>query len=54
VPGRPYTFGQLQRAQAAGDARVLLATRQPVVRLHLTERQAGLSQLLAAATRADS
>jgi hypothetical protein len=49
VPDRPYTFGELQRAQAAGDARVLLATRQPVVRLHLTDRRAGLAQLLAAA-----
>ncbi|MEQ7005291.1 glucose-6-phosphate isomerase [Actinopolymorpha sp. B17G11] len=48
VPDRPYTFGQLQRAQAAGDARVLIATRQPVVRLHLTDRRAGLAQLIAA------
>ena len=49
IPGRPFTFGRLQRAQAAGDAVVLTATGRPVVRLHLTDRQAGLAQLLAAA-----
>ena len=52
VPDRPYTFGQLQRAQAAGDARVLLTRGRPVVRLHLTDRRAGLAQLVAAAREA--
>ncbi|HZC26627.1 MAG TPA: glucose-6-phosphate isomerase [Actinopolymorphaceae bacterium] len=48
VPGRPYTFGTLQRAQAAGDATVLAGTGRPVVRLHLTDRPAGLGQVRAA------
>ncbi|GAB3417754.1 glucose-6-phosphate isomerase [Flindersiella endophytica] len=48
IPGRPFTFGQLQRAQAAGDAVVLAQTGQPVIRLHLTDRKAGIAQLLAA------
>lgn len=46
IPGRPFTFGQLQRAQAAGDAVVLAGTGRPVVRLHLTDRKAGLTQLI--------
>ncbi|MFI5838266.1 glucose-6-phosphate isomerase [Catenuloplanes sp. NPDC051500] len=47
VPGRPYTFGRLQAAQAAGD-RAALAAR-PVIRLHLTDRSAGINQLVTAA-----
>ncbi|WP_020573175.1 hypothetical protein [Actinopolymorpha alba] len=54
VPDRPYTFGQLQRAQAAGDARVLVKTGRPVVRLHLTDRPAGIRQLLESAGKANS
>jgi glucose-6-phosphate isomerase len=46
IPGRPYTFGILQAAQAAGDAAVLAGTGRPVLRLHLTDRAAGLGQLL--------
>jgi len=49
VPGRPYTFGRLQLAQALGDLRALTERGRPVVRLHLTDRAAGLRQLLAAA-----
>ncbi|HEY9474064.1 MAG TPA: glucose-6-phosphate isomerase [Mycobacteriales bacterium] len=48
VPGRPYTFGQLQAAQWAGDLQALAGRDRPVVRLHLTERSAGLGQLLEA------
>jgi glucose-6-phosphate isomerase len=48
VPGRPYTFASLQRAQAAGDATVLAAKGRPVLHLHLTDRGAGLAQLLKA------
>ncbi len=51
VPDRPYTFGQLLQAQAAGDARVLIDAGRPVVRLHLTDRRAGLAQLLEAARK---
>ena len=49
VPGRPYTFGRLQLAQALGDLRALTERGRPVVRLHLTDRAAGTRQLLAAA-----
>ncbi|HVF04217.1 MAG TPA: glucose-6-phosphate isomerase [Frankiaceae bacterium] len=47
VPGRPFTLGQLQLAQALGDGRVL-AERGPVVRLHLLDRAAGLAAVRAA------
>ncbi|MBX6356577.1 MAG: glucose-6-phosphate isomerase [Micromonosporaceae bacterium] len=46
VPGRPYTFGQLQAAQAAGDRQALAGRGRPVLRLHLTDRRAGMAQLL--------
>jgi glucose-6-phosphate isomerase len=46
IPDRPYTFGVLQAAQAAGDAAVLVAKGRPVLHLHLTDRAAGLGQLL--------
>lgn len=45
IPGRPFTFGQLIRAQAAGDAKVLADHRRPVLRFHLTDRRAGIAQL---------
>jgi glucose-6-phosphate isomerase len=48
VPGKPYTFGELQAAQAAGDRQALSERGRPVVRLHLTDRAAGISQLLEA------
>jgi glucose-6-phosphate isomerase len=48
VPGRPYTLGRLQRAQALGDLRALRQRDRPVVRVHLRARAAGLAQLLAA------
>ena len=46
VPGRPFTFGQLIAAQAAGDAQVLEEHGRPVLRLHLSDRAAGLEQLI--------
>ncbi len=49
VPGRPFTFGRLQMAQALGDQRALAERGRPVVRLHLTDRAAGVRQLLDAA-----
>ncbi len=48
VPGRPYTFGGLQAAQAAGDVQALGGRGRPVLRLHLTDRAAGIAQLVAA------
>ncbi|HEY7432166.1 MAG TPA: glucose-6-phosphate isomerase [Streptosporangiaceae bacterium] len=49
VPGRPFTLGRLQLAQALGDLGALRQRGRPAVRLHLRDRQAGLQQLLAAA-----
>jgi glucose-6-phosphate isomerase len=48
VPGRPYTLGKLQHAQALGDGQVLTEHGRPVLRLHLTDRAAGLAQLVRA------
>jgi glucose-6-phosphate isomerase len=43
IPGRPFTFGGFIRAQAVGDAAVLADHGRPVLRLHLTEHDAGLA-----------
>jgi glucose-6-phosphate isomerase len=37
IPGRPFTFGQLIAAQAAGDAAVLARLGRPVVTLTITD-----------------
>ncbi len=49
IPGRPYTFGQLIAAQAAGDAEVLVAHGRPVVTLTLKDPQADVLTLFEAA-----
>jgi len=49
VPGRDFTLGKLQLAQALGDLGALHQRGRPAVRLHLRDRAAGLSQLLDAA-----
>lgn len=46
VPDRPFTLAKLIAAQAAGDAQVLADHGMPVLRLHLQDRQAGLTQLI--------
>jgi glucose-6-phosphate isomerase len=46
IPDRPFTFGELIAAQAAGDAQVLADQNRPVLRLHLTDRVAGVARLL--------
>nr|WP_092533824.1 glucose-6-phosphate isomerase [Amycolatopsis arida] len=48
VPGRPYTLGTLQLAQALGDGDVLREHGRPVLRLHLTDRAAGLAEIIRA------
>lgn len=53
VPGRPFTFGMLQRAQARGDAQVLAERGRPVLRLHFTDRAAGLVTLVRAVAQLD-
>lgn len=45
VPDRPFTFGRLIAAQAAGDATVLADHGRPVLRLHLTDRAEGLARV---------
>jgi glucose-6-phosphate isomerase len=45
IPERPFSFGELISAQAAGDAQVLSEHGRPVLRLHLTDRAAGVRQL---------
>jgi glucose-6-phosphate isomerase len=53
IPGRPYTFGQLQRAQAIGDVGALGAHGLAVARVHITgDVEAGLRELVDAARSA--
>ncbi|MEU1733122.1 glucose-6-phosphate isomerase [Streptosporangium sp. NPDC020145] len=52
VPGKPYTLGRLQLAQALGDQDALAGRGRPAVRLHLTDRTAGVARLLEAAREA--
>lgn len=49
IPGRPFTFGELIRAQAAGDAQVLEDHGRPVVTLTLTDPQLEVLSLFEAA-----
>ncbi len=51
IPGQPFSFGRLQLAQALGDLQALQGRSRPVVRLHLTDRAAGIASLLGAAGR---
>mgnify|MGYP005609821445 CR=1 FL=1 len=50
IPGRPFTFGQLIRAQADGDASVLAEHGRPVLSLALTEVDAGIQRVIDAAS----
>jgi glucose-6-phosphate isomerase len=45
IPGRDFTFGDFITAQAGGDAQVLADHGRPVLRLHLSDHDAGLAQL---------
>jgi glucose-6-phosphate isomerase len=45
IPGRPFTFGTLIKAQAAGDAGVLAEHGRPVLRLHLLDPATGVAKL---------
>ncbi|POH72388.1 glucose-6-phosphate isomerase [Arthrobacter glacialis] len=45
IPERPFSFGELISAQAAGDATVLADHGRPVLRLHLTDVATGVAQL---------
>ncbi|TQN42443.1 glucose-6-phosphate isomerase [Blastococcus colisei] len=48
VPDQPFTFATLQAAQAGGDRKALADRERPLLHLHLTDRAAGLDQLLSA------
>jgi len=48
IPERPFTFGQLIQAQAAGDASVLAEHGRPVLTLTLTNADEQLAALIAA------
>ena len=50
VPDRPYSLAVLQHAQAVGDGKVLAEHGRPVLRVHLTDRMAGLAELARAVT----
>ncbi len=46
IPGRPYTFGQLKRAQAIGDFESLAKHGRPALRVHLGRQlDAGMAEL---------
>ncbi|CAN5132341.1 glucose-6-phosphate isomerase [soil metagenome] len=45
IPERPFTFGEFITAQALGDGSVLEAKGRPVLRLHLSDRVAGLQRI---------
>ncbi len=45
IPDRPFSFGTLIAAQAAGDAKVLEDHGRPVLRLHLSDPAASASKL---------
>ncbi|KNX37224.1 glucose-6-phosphate isomerase [Luteipulveratus halotolerans] len=46
VPGRDFTLGDFIAAQAGGDAQVLAEHDRPVLRLHLTDHDDGLAQVM--------
>ena len=48
IPDRPFTFGQLIQAQAAGDASVLADHQRPVLTLTLRDVAAGAAAITAA------
>ena len=49
IPGQKYGFKTLIMAQALGDLRALAKRKYPLLRLHLSDRSAGIAQLLKAA-----
>lgn len=51
IPERPFTFGQLIEAQAAGDAGVLAEHGRPVVSLTITDSSADVLTLFEAAQK---
>jgi transaldolase/glucose-6-phosphate isomerase len=52
IPGKPYTFGQVIAAQAAGDLAALTARGRRAMSVHLADLSKGLGDLEAAVRRA--
>ncbi|MDE3179515.1 MAG: transaldolase, partial [Acidobacteriota bacterium] len=53
VPGRKFTFGVVEAAQARGDLQVLAERKRRLLRVHLgADVNAGLDTLAAAAKQA--
>lgn len=53
IPGRPYSFGILQAAQAQGDRQALMKRDRRIVHIHLTDNSAkALERLLTNVTNA--
>jgi len=48
IPGRPFSFGQLIQAQAAGDASVLAEHGRPVLTLTLHDAANSVQALMSA------
>jgi glucose-6-phosphate isomerase len=49
IPGRDFGLRTLVFAQAIGDNQALAARKYPLLRLHLSNRSAGIDEILAAA-----
>jgi len=49
IPGQSFGFKTLIMAQALGDLRALAQRKYPLLRLHLSDRSAGIAQILKAA-----
>lgn len=49
IPGQKFGFKTLIMAQALGDLRALAKRKYPLLRLHLSDRSAGIAELLKAA-----
>ena len=54
IPEQPFSFGELQLAQARGDGSVLGEHDRPVLSLYLSDRAAGLDTLAALLGSADA
>ena len=50
IPGKEFTFHQLQMAQAIGDGKALSSRNFPVIRIHLKNKNKAISKLLKALT----
>jgi glucose-6-phosphate isomerase len=46
IPGKSYSFAQLQAAQAAGDRTALTGRGFPLLHIHLSDRKRGIDELL--------